>query len=65
VRPLAFAVCHEENNHRGFNRDALRRPSEDYGFANGALATPGLPDFGAVRLTVPFGGTRMSIRLRS
>lgn len=60
----AVAVYHDENNDRDFNRNAVGLPSEGYGFSNDAPATLGLPDFDAVRFTLPPGETRMTVRLR-
>ena len=60
----AVAVYHDENNDRDFNRNALGLPSEGYGFSNDAPTALGLPDFDAVRFTLPPGETRATVRLR-
>lgn len=60
----AVAVYHDENDDRDFNRNALGLPSEGYGFSNDAPTTLGLPEFDAVRFTLPPGETRMAVRLR-
>ncbi len=60
----AVAVYHDENDDRDFNRNALGLPSEGYGFSNDAPTALGLPDFDAVRFTLPPGETRMTVRLR-
>jgi uncharacterized protein (DUF2141 family) len=60
----AVAVYHDENDDRDFNRNALGLPGEGYGFSNDAPTTLGLPDFDAVRFTLPPGETRVTVRLR-
>ncbi len=64
VGDYAIAVYHDENNDHDFNRTLIGMPAEGYGFSNDAPALIGAPSFEAVRLTVPAGGSQMTIRLR-
>ena len=60
----AVAVYHDENGDHDFERDALGRPAEGFGFSNDAPAAQGLPDFDAVRFRLPPGGKTIRIKMR-
>ena len=58
-----FAVYHDENGDKKFNRNAVGMPQEGFGFSNNPSTTLGIPAFRAVRLRVPNPGMETTIRL--
>ncbi len=60
----AVAVYHDENGNGHFDRNFLGLPAEGFGFSNDAPTILGPPSYGAARLDVGPGDTRITIRLR-
>jgi uncharacterized protein (DUF2141 family) len=60
----AFAVYHDADGNRSFNRSGIGLPAEGYGFSNNAPAIFGLPSFRRVRIAVPRTDMGTTIRLR-
>lgn len=58
-----FAVYHDEDGNRKFNRNAVGMPQEGFGFSNNPATTLGIPAFRSVRLKVPNPGMETRIRL--
>jgi uncharacterized protein (DUF2141 family) len=61
---FAFAVYHDRNGNRRFDRTGIGLPGEPYGFSNNPSTLFGLPSFSAVRLNVPRSGIATTIRLK-
>jgi len=60
----AVAVYHDQNGDHGFDRDALGRPVEGFGFSNDAPTKFNVPKFEAVRFRLPAGGKTISLHMR-
>lgn len=60
----ALAVYHDADADRGFDRNSIGLPAEDYGFSNNPAVLLGLPSYRSVRMAVPRDGTETTVRLR-
>ena len=60
----AFAVYHDQDGNRKFNRSGIGFPKEPFGFSNNASTLAGLPAFKSVRISVPKDGFETSIKLK-
>jgi uncharacterized protein (DUF2141 family) len=60
----AIAVYHDANANHAFDRNALGRPTEAFGFSNDAPAHFALPPFDKVRFSLPAEGRSLAITLR-
>jgi len=60
----AFAVYHDQDGNRKFNRSGIGFPKEPFGFSNNASTLAGLPSFKSVRISVPKDGFETSIKLK-
>lgn len=60
----AFAVYHDQDGNRKFNRSGIGFPKEPFGFSNNASTLAGLPAFKSVRINVPKDGFETSIKLK-
>lgn len=60
----AVAVYHDANANHDFDRTIVGMPTEGFGFSNNPVVENALPDYGAVRTTVPRAGKEISVRLR-
>lgn len=60
----AFAIYHDENASRKFDRTGVGLPAEGYGFSNNPSTIAGLPAFRAVRLNVPKTGLTTHVQLK-
>jgi uncharacterized protein (DUF2141 family) len=60
----AIAIYHDADGDRDFDRNAVGRPTEGFGFSNDAPARLGLPSFQSVRFTVRSGDNTIHIRTR-
>lgn len=60
----AIAIYHDADGDRDFDRNALGRPTEGFGFSNDAPARFALPSFQSVRFTVRAGDNTIRIQTR-
>lgn len=60
----AVAVYHDQNGDHAFNRDALGRPVEGFGFSNDAPTRFSVPAFKAARFQLPAGGETIRLHMR-
>jgi uncharacterized protein (DUF2141 family) len=60
----AFAVYHDRNANRRFDRTSLGLPAEPGGFSNNPSTFLGLPSFSSVRLNVPRSGMTTTVKLK-
>lgn len=60
----AFGVYHDSDGDRGFDRNGIGLPAEDFGFSNNPVLLFGPPSFSKVRVTVPRSNTAITVRLR-
>lgn len=60
----AFAVYHDRNANRKFDRTAIGLPAEPGGFSNNPSTFFGLPSFSSVRLNVPRNGMSTTVKLK-
>ena len=59
----AFAVYHDEDGDKGFDRNGIGLPAEAYGFSNNPATLAGLPQFRTVRLNVAKSGLATRVNL--
>jgi uncharacterized protein (DUF2141 family) len=60
----AFAAYHDADADRGFDKNGVGLPAEDFGFSNNPVLLFGPPSFSKVRVTVPRTSTGITVRLR-
>ncbi|MGI3776855.1 MAG: DUF2141 domain-containing protein [Janthinobacterium lividum] len=58
----AVAIYHDANDNHRFDRTLLGLPAEGYGFSNNVVPLL-IPSYASVRIMVPAGESRISIRL--
>lgn len=60
----AVAIYHDADGDSDFDRNAIGRPTEGFGFSNDAPARLGLPSFQSVRFTIRPGDNTIRIQTR-